>query len=35
MKQDIKKAEAELNKVKVEVDTRIKSADYQKAVTLV
>ena len=34
-KQDIKKAEAELNKVKVEVDTRIKSADFQKNVTIV
>jgi hypothetical protein len=34
-KQDIKKAEAELNKVIVEVDTRIKSADFQKEVTTV
>lgn len=34
-KQDIKKAEAELNKVKVEVDTRIKSAEFQKNVTIV
>jgi hypothetical protein len=34
-KQDIKKAEAELNKVKVEVDTRIKSAQFQKNVTVV
>lgn len=33
-KQDIKKAEAELNKVKVEVDTKIKSADFQKSVTI-
>jgi hypothetical protein len=33
-KQDIKKAEAELNKVKVEVDTRIKSADFQKSVII-
>jgi hypothetical protein len=33
-KQDIKKAEAELNKVRVEVDTRIKSADFQKNVTI-
>jgi len=33
-KQDIKKAEAELNKVKVEVDTRIKSAAFQKNVTI-
>jgi len=34
-KQDIQKAYAELNKVKVEVDTRIKSAEYQKNVTIV
>jgi hypothetical protein len=34
-KQDIKKAEAELNKVRVEVDTRIKSAEFQKNVTIV
>jgi hypothetical protein len=34
-KQDIKKAEAELNKVKVEVDTRIKSANFQLEVTTV
>jgi hypothetical protein len=33
-KQDIKKAEAELNKVKVEVDTRIKSAMFQKSVNI-
>ena len=33
-KQDIKKAEAELNKVRVEVDTRIKSADFQKSVAI-
>ena len=33
-KQDIKKAEAELNKVRVEVDTRIKSAEFQKNVTI-
>lgn len=33
-KQDIKKAEAELNKVKVEVDTKIKSALIQKNVTV-
>ena len=33
-KQDIKKAEAELNKVRVEVDTRIKSAMFQKNVTI-
>jgi len=34
-KQDIKKADAELNKVKVEVDTRMKSANFQKTVTIV
>jgi hypothetical protein len=34
-KQDIKKAEAELNKVRVEVDTKIKSAEFQKNVTVV
>ncbi len=33
-KQDIKKAEAELSKVEVEVDTRLKSADYQKNVNI-
>ena len=33
-KQDIKKADAELNKVRVEVDTKIKSADFQKKVTI-
>jgi hypothetical protein len=33
-KQDIKKAEAELNKVKVEVDTKIKSATFQKNVAI-
>ncbi len=33
-KQDIKKAEAELNKVRVEVDTKIKSAEFQKNVTI-
>jgi regulator of protease activity HflC (stomatin/prohibitin superfamily) len=33
-KQDIKKADAELNKVKIEVDTRIKSAEFQKRVTI-
>jgi len=33
-KQDIKKAEAELNKVKIEVDTRIKSAEFQKSVNI-
>jgi len=34
-KQDIQKAYAELNKVKVEVDTKIKTADFQKNVTIV
>ena len=34
-KQDIQKAFAELNKVKVEVDTKIKTADFQKNVTIV
>jgi hypothetical protein len=34
-KQDIKKAEAELNKVKIEVDTKIKAAEFQKRVTIV
>ena len=34
-KQDIKKAEAELNKVKIEIDTKIKSALFQKNVTIV
>jgi regulator of protease activity HflC (stomatin/prohibitin superfamily) len=33
-KQDIQKAYAELSKVNVEVDTRIKSAEYQKNVTI-
>lgn len=33
-KQDIQKAMAELNKVKVEIDTLIKSAEYQKNVTI-
>jgi regulator of protease activity HflC (stomatin/prohibitin superfamily) len=33
-KQDIQKAKAELNKVNVELDTMIKSADYQKNVTI-
>lgn len=33
-KQDIQKALAELNKVNVEIDTLIKSADYQKNVTI-
>lgn len=34
-KQDIKKAEAELNKVKIEMDTIIKAAEFQKDVTIV
>lgn len=34
-KQDIKKAEAELNKITVEADTLIKSAQFQKNVTIV
>jgi len=33
-KQDIQKAFAELNKVTVEVDTKIKAADFQKNVTI-
>jgi len=33
-KQDIQKAYAELNKVRVEVDTKIKAADFQKNVTI-
>jgi len=33
-KQDIQKAYAELNKVRVEVDTKIKTADFQKNVTI-
>jgi len=33
-KQDIQKALAELNKVKIEVDTRIKSAEFQKDVAI-
>jgi hypothetical protein len=33
-KQDIKKAEAELNKVQIEVDTMKKAAQYQKNVTV-
>jgi len=33
-KQDIKKAEAELNKVRIEIDTRVKSAEFQKNVTI-
>ncbi len=34
-KQDIQKALAELNKVRVEVDTRIKAAEFQKDVAIV
>ena len=34
-KQDIQKAQAEQNKVRIEVDTRIKSAEFQKDVTIV
>ena len=34
-KQDIQKALAELNKVKIEVETNIKSAEFQKDVTIV
>lgn len=34
-KQDIQKANAELNKVKIEVDTKIKAAEFQKSVTIV
>ncbi len=34
-KQDIQKAQAELSKVRIEVDTRIKSAQFQKNVTIV
>jgi hypothetical protein len=34
-KQDIQKAQAELNKVKIEVDTLIKAAEFQKDVTIV
>lgn len=33
-KQDIQKAQAELNKVRVEVDTRIKAAEFQKNVAI-
>lgn len=33
-KQDIQKAQAEQNKVRIEVDTRIKSAEYQKDVII-
>jgi regulator of protease activity HflC (stomatin/prohibitin superfamily) len=34
-RQDIQKASAELNKVRIEVDTKIKSAEFQKNVTIV
>ncbi len=34
-KQDIQKAQAELNKVRIEVDTRIKAAEFQKSVAIV
>jgi len=34
-KQDIQKALAELSKVEVELDTLIKSADFQKTVNIV
>ncbi len=34
-KQDIQKAQAELNKVKIEVDTKIKAAEFQKNVAIV
>ena len=34
-KQDIQKAHAEFLKVEVEVDTRIKSANFQKTVAIV
>lgn len=34
-KQDIQKAQAELNKVRVEVDTKIKAAQFQKNVVIV
>jgi hypothetical protein len=34
-KQDIQKAQAELNKVRIEVDTRIKAAEFQKNVAIV
>ena len=33
-KQDIQKAQAEQNKVKIEVDTKIKAAEFQKDVTI-
>jgi regulator of protease activity HflC (stomatin/prohibitin superfamily) len=33
-KQDIQKANAELNKVTVEIDTRVKAAEFQKNVTI-
>jgi len=34
-KQDIQKANAELNKVRVEMDTKIKAAEFQKEVAIV
>jgi hypothetical protein len=34
-KQDIQKAQAELNKVRIEMDTKIKSAEFQKDVAIV
>jgi hypothetical protein len=34
-KQDIQKAQAELNKVKIEMDTKIKAAEFQKDVAIV
>jgi hypothetical protein len=34
-KQDIQKAQAELNKVRIEMDTKIKAAEFQKDVTIV
>lgn len=35
MKQDIQKAQAELSKVKIEMDTKIKAAEFQKNVAIV
>ena len=34
-KQDIQNATAELNKVRIEMDTKIKSAEFQKDVAIV
>jgi hypothetical protein len=34
-KQDIQKATAELNKVRIEVETKTKAAEFQKDVTIV